>query len=234
MSISSSANGTYTDCGLGQGVSLTITCGGPSCGILAQFPHLACTNDPSTAALNCNNGVMCPQPVNFLSQFDMQQYLNNTVSAQQLLQIDGQMFAGSDNGQGTVSYAPLMNAVSSTTSKASTSTTRVGGGAGGSGGNTVGTETTLITASVNTGSPSVSAFVSSASTRRPSLSKTLFALYLIFAIFIGQTTAYTSFPKNTALSTGLSLLWFLASLPHVTAQCTTIGAVPVSPISYSY
>jgi len=58
----------------------------------------------------------------------------------------------------------------------------------------------------------------------------IFALYLILAIFIGQTTAYT----NTALSTGLSLLWFLASLPHVTAQCTTIGAVPVSPISYSY
>ena len=261
--ITSSANGTYTDCGLGQGVGLTITCGGSSCGILAQFPHLVCSHDPISSSLNCNNGVTCPGTPNFQSLFQMQQHPDNSVSAQQLLQIDGQKFQGTDDGHGVVNYGPLMNAnPPSGTSIAPAGTTAVGGtsaglGPGSASGRTAagtslansqtllvspaaGTGTTLspsgsptgTAATSNTRAPSLSVFASLASTRGPSLSRVLFVLFVVLAMFIGQSTADSTFrTRNTALSTGISLFWLLVVVPLGTyAQCATVGVVPVSPL----
>jgi hypothetical protein len=103
--ITSSANGTYIDCGLTQGASLTITCGGPSCPSLNSFPNLNCATDPSSTTSTCTNGITCAGSSNFISQFMIIQNSDNTITSSQQLSIDGQGFAGTDNGNGDVSYS---------------------------------------------------------------------------------------------------------------------------------
>lgn len=264
--ITSSANGTYSDCGVGQGVGLAITCGGAACSILSQFPQLTCSHDPVGSSLNCNNGVQCPGQPNFQSIFQMQQHPDNSVTSQQLLQIDGQMFMGSDNGLGVVNYGPLMNGnpPSSSSSKGpAAGTSAVGGNSAapsGTGspaaGTAPGSQSLLVSPSAGTGrgtvavtlspsgggsgtggasgtsSPSIKAFVSSSSHRRPPVSKALFVLFVILSMFIGQSTAYHI---NISSKVGLQLLWVLTTIPvpFVYAQCSTIGAVPVYSICLS-
>src|SRR2546423_7247861 len=152
--ITSSANGTYTDCGLGQGVGVAITCGGAACSILSQFPQLTCTHDPVGSSLNCNNGVQCPGQPNFQSIFQMQQHPDNTVTSQQLLQIDGQLFMGTDDGHGVVNYGPLMNAnpPSSSSSKApSAGSSGYSAGASGTGSPATGSQSLLVSPAAGTG-----------------------------------------------------------------------------------
>src|SRR5579871_757300 len=95
------ANGTYTDCGLGQPVGLTLTCSGPSCNSLASFPNLKCeqnTGDATTTS--CSNAITCPSTPNFVSQFQIAQRADNTLKTSQSLTIDDEGFKGTDdNGQ---------------------------------------------------------------------------------------------------------------------------------------
>jgi hypothetical protein len=102
--ITSSANGTYIDCGFGMGVALTITCGGPSCQSLQSFPNLQCTTDPSTTTSTCTNGITCAGSTNFKSAFSLAQHTDNTVTSTQNLTIDSETFTGTDDGKGDVSY----------------------------------------------------------------------------------------------------------------------------------
>lgn len=96
------------DCGYGMPVSITITCNGPSCPSLGSlFPDLQCSSGATTT--DCNNGISCPGPVNVMSNFTLFQQ-GATVSSTQTLNIDGQMFMGSDDGNGVVSgYGPSGN-----------------------------------------------------------------------------------------------------------------------------
>src|SRR5215471_2996276 len=98
------ANGTYTDCGYGMPIALTITCGGPSCPALDSYPNLVCTSDATTT--NCNNQVTCPKKPNFQSIFQLVQETNSRVTTNQQLTIDEQSFSGTDDGNGHISYAP--------------------------------------------------------------------------------------------------------------------------------
>ena len=222
--ITSSANGTYTDCGLGQGVGLTITCGGSSCGILSQFPHLQCSNDPISSSTSCNNGVTCPGTPNFKSIFQMQQHPDNTVSTQQQLEIDGQNFKGTDDGHGVVAYSGPTN-VPNTSGPSQTEP-----GAGGSG------QGTATGTGSGTRNPTISAAASTASSsRRPPLSKALFVVWVILSVFVGQSTADNSFIrfKELTVTTAVSLIWALVIVPvrtHAQA-CTTVGVFPVLPFS---
>jgi len=221
--ITSSANGTYTDCGLGQGVGLVLTCGGPSCGILSQFPHLQCSNDPISSTTSCTNGVTCPGTPNFKSIFQMQQHPDNSVSTQQLLEIDGQDFDGTDDGHGVVSYGPTNVATSPTPSATGTGTGAGGGtAAGGSPGTSTGTGT-------GTGGPSISHVASDASFRTPPLSKTLFVVLVIFGMFVGQSMADGPTAAHLRVTTGMSLLWLIMIPARVAADasCLTVGNFPV-------
>lgn len=249
--ITSSANGTYTDCGLGQGVGLAITCGGSSCGILAQFPHLTCTHDPTTLSLNCNNGVVCPPgSSNFQSLFAMQQHPDNSVSVQQQLQIDAQSFQGTDDGHGNIAYAAMMNANPAPSSQvpsnpapsnSATSSPAPQNSHPAAGTSTLvvvpGTSTALSagsatgggTTSTTNASP-IPTFASLAPSRRPPISKVLFILFVIVSTFIGQSTATSSFHrvKSNTLTTGMSLLWLLVLAPvRSYAQCQTVAVFPV-------
>jgi hypothetical protein len=103
--ITSSANGTYIDCGFGMGVALTITCGGPSCQALQSYPNLQCTTDPSTTTSTCTNGITCAGSTNFKSAFTLAQHTDNTVTSTQNLTIDSETFTGTDDGKGDVSYS---------------------------------------------------------------------------------------------------------------------------------
>jgi hypothetical protein len=99
---STAAEGTYIDCGYGMPASVLLACNGPSCGSISEsFPSLICTSDATTS--NCNNGVTCPGPVNFISKFAITQEAA-IVSSQQNLTIDSLDFSGTDSGTGTVSY----------------------------------------------------------------------------------------------------------------------------------
>jgi len=66
-----SAQGTVTSCGPGQAFSLQFTCAGPSCVDLNGFPNTTCTTDNTT--LTCTNGVTCPGPTNYTSNFSFSQ-----------------------------------------------------------------------------------------------------------------------------------------------------------------
>jgi hypothetical protein len=66
-----SAQGTVTSCGPGQAFSLQFTCAGPSCVDLNGFPNTTCTTDNTT--LTCTNGVICPRPTNYTSDFSFTQ-----------------------------------------------------------------------------------------------------------------------------------------------------------------
>ena len=103
--ITSSANGTYIDCGFGMGVALTITCGGPSCQALQSYPNLQCTTDPSSTTSTCTNGITCAGSTNFKSAFTLAQHTDNTVTSTQNLTIDSETFTGTDDGKGDVSYS---------------------------------------------------------------------------------------------------------------------------------
>ena len=251
--ITSSANGTYTDCGLGQAVGLAITCGGSSCGILAQFPHLTCTHDPSTLSLNCNNGVVCPPgSSNFQSLFAMQQHPDNSVSVQQQLQIDGQGFQGTDDGHGNIAYAAAMNAnpppssqVPSNPAPSNLATSRPAPqnptpASGTSTGVSVGVTQPVLgpgsatgTGTTGTNASPIPTFASIAPSKRPPISKLVFMIFVIVSMFIGQSTASTSFymAKGNELSTGLlPLFWFLVLVPILSnAQCQTVVIFPVFP-----
>lgn len=234
----SSANGTYVDCGLGQGVGLTITCGGSSCGVLSQFPQLTCSND-SSSTTHCDNGVTCPGTPNFKSIFQMQQHPDDTVSTQQELQIDGQNFQGADDGLGVVSYSQgdlPGTSTSSTTSPVGGSsvggtsvlvsgTPDVGPGTSGSATNTAHISNTAV-------GPATS---NARSHKKPRVSKGLLVILVIMGMFVSQIHADTSFSrfKETALTTGLSVLWFLSLFPeHIHAQCTTEALYPVATPRY--
>jgi hypothetical protein len=103
--ITSSANGTYIDCGFGMGVSLTITCGGPSCQALQSYPNLQCNTDPSSTTSTCTNGITCSGSTNFKSAFTLAQHTDNTVTSSQNLTIDSETFTGTDDGKGDISYS---------------------------------------------------------------------------------------------------------------------------------
>ena len=242
--ITSSANGTYVDCGLGQGVGLTITCGGSSCGVLSQFPQLACSNDTISSTTHCNNGVTCPGTPNFKSIFQMQQHPDDTVSTQQDLQIDGQNFQGTDDGHGVVSYSQVDLPGTSTSS----TTSPVGGSS--VGGTSVGGTSVFVggtpdvgpgtsgsaTNTAHSSNSAVGLATSNArSHKKPRVSKALLAILVIMGMFVSQTHADTSFFrfKEMALATELSVLWFLSLIPeHIHAQCTTEALYPVATARY--
>src|SRR5271169_6373845 len=95
--ITTNANGTYSDCGYGLPVAVTITCAGSSCPSLQSYPDLTCTTDATTT--NCNNGVTCPGTPNFQSVFKLLQQ-GLTVTTNQNLTVTGQDFSGTDTGNG--------------------------------------------------------------------------------------------------------------------------------------
>ncbi|KAI9781269.1 MAG: hypothetical protein M1839_006061 [Geoglossum umbratile] len=66
-----SAQGKLTSCGPGQAFSLQFTCTGPSCIDLKGIPTINCTDDGTT--LTCTNGVTCPGPTNYTSNFALTQ-----------------------------------------------------------------------------------------------------------------------------------------------------------------
>jgi hypothetical protein len=203
--ITSSANGTYTDCGLGQGTSLTITCGGSSCGSLSQFPQLTCNTDSITSTTHCKNDVTCPGIPNFKSNFQMQQHPDDTVSTQQDLQIDGENFQGTDDGHGVVSYSSTDISTSSTS--LSTSSTSTGtadgstpvGGPGDSGSATKTAHNSTIT-------PAAS---NARTHKKPLVSKVLLIILVIISMFVSQAHAGdTSFPVvRGVFPSVVHLLW---------------------------
>lgn len=185
--ITSSANGTYTDCGLGQGVGLTLTCGS-SCGISSQFPHLQCSSTTS-----CSNSVQCPGT----------QHPDNTVTG---LQIDGQDFQGTNDGHGNVAYS----GATTNTSNPSPGHSRTDRGIGGiASGASTGVDTGTAT---GTGARSPGSSPAPSGTSSP-FSK---ALFVVLGMLIGQSTTDSSKffrLKDIALNTGVSLLWILVLVP---------------------
>ncbi len=208
------ANGTYSDCGYGMPVALTITCGGTSCPALNTFPNLVCTSSATTT--NCDNQVTCPQQPNFQSVFQLVQQ-DSTVTSSQSLEIDSQSFSGQDNGNGQVSYGPSPNPSSSILPPPSTFTPSVPSGTG----TTVPTTTLIVQAS--NGRFSIP---------RPSNCRFILAFFLILSILVEQIQARSIYMRGSmsgALSTGsiiLPLIWLL--LPSGTyAQCVTQANIAV-------
>jgi len=235
--ITSSANGTYVDCGLGQGVDLTITCGGPSCSVLSQFPHLACSNDTVSSTTHCTNGVTCPGTPNFKSIFQMQQHPDDTVSTQQELQIDGQNFEGNDDGHGVVAYSQVDNSGTSTSSitspvgGSSVEATSVGGTSifvGGTPDVGPGTSGSATNTAHSSNSAVGIATSNARSHKKTPVSKAVVFVLVILGMFVGRIHADTSFLtfNEVGHTTGLSVLRFLSLLPeHVDAQCITEALV---------
>jgi hypothetical protein len=151
----------------------------------------------------------------------MQQHPDNSVSTQQLLEIDGQDFDGTDDGHGVVSYGPT-NVATSPTPSATGTGTGAGGGGGTGGGGSPGTGT-------GTGTGIGSHVASDASFRKPPLSKTLFIVLVIFGMFVGQSTADGPTAAHLKLTTGMSLLWLIMIPARVAADasCLTVGNFPV-------
>src|SRR5271155_661821 len=95
------ANGTYIDCGYGQGFSISLWCSGDSCDAFSAFPWLQCTN--SSNIFHCTNGVDCSgSGSNFTSVFAFTQTDVN-VSSNQQLNIDGKHFVIDQDTSGEVS-----------------------------------------------------------------------------------------------------------------------------------
>ena len=106
-----SASGTYVDCGFGKGYSLKITCQGPSCAALANFPSLSC-NHPSALSSECNNGVTCGNtPVmtessNFQSNFTIQQPpMAITTTTNESIDVNGEAVSLNGTSDGNVTYS---------------------------------------------------------------------------------------------------------------------------------
>jgi hypothetical protein len=94
------ANGTYIDCGYGQGFSISLWCSGDSCDAFSAFPWLQCTN--SSNIFHCTNGVDCSgSGSNFTSVFSFTQTDVN-VSSNQQLNIDGKYFVIDQDTSGEV------------------------------------------------------------------------------------------------------------------------------------
>src|SRR5271154_6830424 len=99
MSDVSTANGTYSDCGVGSPPSVIVTCGGPSCSALHTQNLLTCTSMDDTSTVHCNNSVTCPGPVNFVSNFTFVQ-MELLVSIMQNITVDGYKYSIDDPGDG--------------------------------------------------------------------------------------------------------------------------------------
>jgi hypothetical protein len=211
---------------------LALTCGGPSCGILSQFPHLTCSTDPISSLTSCNNSVPpCPQAPNFVSTFQLQQQQNNIVKSQQQLMIDGQSFQGTDDGNGVVNYSgpsnvPNSSGTSGTGTGASgtgAGATATGTGAGGTGGS----------GPSGTGSTRPSGAVSAASSRRPAFSKAFIVLFVILGMFVGQSTAnvVVSNELGGSCTTSVKVLSRLLCGSNDIASCFVEVSLKFTPIS---
>jgi hypothetical protein len=101
----SSANGTFVDCGYGQGYQLTILCQGPACYQYQSFPSLKCENKTTGAdqTLSCTNNVVC-ESSNLTSTFVVSMPAGSNVSVTQQLNIFGHGVLLNVAPNGTVSY----------------------------------------------------------------------------------------------------------------------------------
>lgn len=219
--ITTTANGTYTDCGFAQPVGLTLTCSGASCSILSTFPGLSCQQDTASLTSSCSNGITCPTQPNFVSQFQIAQSSDNTVKSSQSLTIDDEGFSGTDDN-GVVAYSAI-------SAGAQPSTAFPGGpGPGGSpsatGSRGPRTSVVVVTTVPGGGATSSSTLplqTGKASYERP-ISKMLLVIMIILSIFTGQIQGFS--PLRTPGMGGglmkLSALSFLRShiLPLVLAQ----------------
>lgn len=201
---STTANGTYADCGYGMPVALSITCGGTSCPALDSYPNLVCTTDATTT--NCNNKVTCPQKPNFQSVFELLQENNSTVISKQQLSIDDQSFSGTDNGNGQIAYVANGQLPSSSTSSPGVATTT---------GKTVPTTTVVVASNGQFSVP------------RRSNSRLFLGLIMIMSIFVAQIQAHSNHMWggiSSVLNTGsimvIPLIWPLL-LSGVHGQCFT-------------
>ena len=118
-SSSTSANGIYMNCGPGQPFSLQVTCTGPSCQTLQNFPGLTCQSTSANSV--CNNGVTChnsqPQQQQqqqlqstFVSNFTLtQQPLAIQVTTEQNIDVSGSSIQlnATNNGEATYVYGDV-------------------------------------------------------------------------------------------------------------------------------
>jgi hypothetical protein len=204
-----SANGVYMDCGYGMPVSLTINCNGPSCPSLESlFPDLVCSSGATTSNVNCNNGVQCPGPVNFISNFNLFQQ-GQIVSSTQTLQIDGSSFMGSDNGDGVVSGYGSSGAAVSPPSAPAPASPAVGpppGTSPASPASTTSASTTTHSVVLQTFSPASRKYVPMSL-----MSKLMLAFIIIMNVFVRQTYAYSSVHLSTESLMLFPFMWLMLS-----------------------
>jgi len=221
--ITTTANGTYTDCGFAQPVGLTLTCSGASCSILSSFPGLSCQQDTASSTSSCSNGITCPTQPNFVSQFQIAQSSDNTVKSSQSLTIDDEGFSGTDNN-GVVAYSALSAGPQPST--AFPGGPGPGPGESPSGTNGRGPQTSVIVVTTVPGGGATSSSTlplqtGKAACERP-ISKMLLVIMIILSIFAGQIQGFSALrmPRNGGGLMQLSALLFLRShiLPLVLAQ----------------
>ena len=236
------ANGTYTDCGLGQPVGLTLTCGGPSCEILNSFPNLRCQQDTASTTTSCSNGVTCPFQPNFVSQFEVAQSADNTVKTSQDLTIDEEGFTGTD-ADGVVAFTadngpqpnpPNVSPTVVTYTIQGTGTTGTGGGGPPPETGTSGTQTSIVVVTIGakpTGSSSSPVSLQPASLSfKPLVPKTLLTFFFILSILVAEIQCIQFLSpgdRRAYLAAGsfLTITQFLNSLLLTNAQ----GLVPNGP-----
>lgn len=213
--LTSSANGT---CDVGNSVELTVTCGGPSCGVPTLFPHLQCSTDPLSSQTHLS------RHTELKSILQLQQQDDNTVSTAQDLKIDGANFLGIDDGHSRVSYGPS-NVPPCGTSPGTGSTSPTGDG-----------PPTGFLEPGGTKASGVGPASSLASSRNPSLSSGLFGLFVIMSIFRSQLNAqghmlgpiarkFKIFTSGALIFS--PILWLFVFPARVYGQCTTTGIYPV-------
>ncbi|OCK75853.1 hypothetical protein K432DRAFT_396920 [Lepidopterella palustris CBS 459.81] len=78
-------NGKLTTCGPGQYFSLQFTCNGPSCAGLTGFPNTTCVADATNTNVICSNGVTCPGPANYTTNFNLSQTTGRATQSYQIL-----------------------------------------------------------------------------------------------------------------------------------------------------